>query len=89
MAKKEKIISPLDIHGLTFYHLPRWLSGKGVGKAGDTDLIFGWGRSPGGGNGNPLQHPCLGNPMDRGAWGSHTQLSDLKKIVIGVEEPKK
>ena len=51
MAKKEKIISPLDIHGLTFYHLPRWLSGKGVGKAGDTDLIFGWGRSPGGGNG--------------------------------------
>ena len=84
MAKKEKIISPLDIHGLTFYHLPRWLSGKGVGKAGDTDLIFGWGRSPGGGNGNPLQHPCLGNPMDRGAWRatvhrvakSQTQLSD-------------
>ena len=23
---------------------------------------------PGGGNGNPLQHSCLGNPMDRGAW---------------------
>ena len=28
----------------------------------------GWGRSPGGGNGNPLQYSCLGNPMDRGAW---------------------
>ena len=26
------------------------------------------GRSPGGGNGNPLQDPCLENPMDRGAW---------------------
>ena len=30
-------------------------------------LIPGLGRSPGGGNGNPLQHSCLGNPMDRGA----------------------
>ena len=26
------------------------------------------GRSPGGGNGNPLQYSCMGNPMDRGAW---------------------
>ena len=40
-------------------------------NAGDTrnvDLIPGAGRSPGEGNGNPLQHSCLGNPMDRGAW---------------------
>ena len=29
---------------------------------------FGSGRSPGEGNGNPLQHSCLGNPVDRGAW---------------------
>ena len=36
--------------------------------AGDVGLIPGWGKSPGGGNGNPLQYPCLGNPMDRGAW---------------------
>ena len=28
----------------------------------------GLGRSPGGGNGNPLQYSCLENPMDRGAW---------------------
>ena len=28
----------------------------------------GSGRPPGGGNGNPLQYSCLGNPMDRGAW---------------------
>ena len=31
-------------------------------------MILGWGRSPGGGHGNPLQYSCLGNPMDRGAW---------------------
>ena len=30
--------------------------------------IPGSGRSPGEGNGNPLQYSCLGNPMDRGAW---------------------
>ena len=46
-------------------------------------LIPGSGRSPEGGNGNPLQYSCLGNPMDRGAWQvtvhgvpkSQTQLS--------------
>ena len=31
-------------------------------------LIPGWVRSPGKGNGNPLQYSCLGNPMDREAW---------------------
>ena len=35
---------------------------------GDVGLIPRWGRSPGGGNGNPLQHSYLGNPMDRGQW---------------------
>ena len=34
----------------------------------DAGLIPGSGRSPGGGNGNPLQYSCLENPMDRGAW---------------------
>ena len=36
--------------------------------AGDVSLIPGLGRSPGEGNGNPVQDSCLGNPMDRGAW---------------------
>ena len=36
--------------------------------AGDMGLIPGLGRSPGEGNGNPLQYSCLGNPRDRGAW---------------------
>ena len=34
----------------------------------DTGSIPVLGRSPGGGNGNPLQYSCLGNPTDRGAW---------------------
>jgi hypothetical protein len=37
-------------------------------NAGDKCLIPWSERSPGGGNGNPLQYLCLGNPMDRGAW---------------------
>ena len=37
-------------------------------NAGDVSLIPGLGRSPEGGNGNPLQYSCLGNPTDRGAW---------------------
>ena len=36
-------------------------------NAGDLCSIPGLGRSPGGGNGNPLQYSCLENPMDRGA----------------------
>ena len=37
-------------------------------NAGDPDSIPGSGRSPGEGNGNPLQYSCLENPMDGGAW---------------------
>ena len=37
-------------------------------NAGDVDSIPGLGRPPGGGNGNPLQNSCLGNPKDRGDW---------------------
>ena len=39
-----------------------------AGNVGDQGLIPGLGRSPGEGNGNPLQYPWLENPMDRGAW---------------------
>ena len=38
------------------------------GDTGDTVSISGLERSPGGGNGNPLQYSCLENPMDRGVW---------------------
>ena len=37
-------------------------------NAGVGGLIPGLGRSPGEGNGNPLQYSCVENPMDRGAW---------------------
>ena len=55
-----------------------------AGGARDVGSIFGSGRSPGEGKGNPLQYSCLGNPMDRGAqWAtvhgvakSQTQLSN-------------
>ena len=40
-------------------------------NAGDTGSIPGWGRSSGGGNGNPLQYSCLENPVNRGAsWAT-------------------
>ena len=39
-----------------------------TGHVGDTGLIPGLGRSPGGGNGNPLQYSCLENSIDKGAW---------------------
>ena len=54
-------------------------------NVGDTGLIPGLGKSPGEGNGNPLQYSCLENPMDGGAWWatvhgvakSLTRLSDF------------
>ena len=45
--------------------------------AGDTGSIPGSRRSPGGGNGKPLQYSCLENPMDRGAW---------RAVVHGITE---
>ena len=59
-------------------------------NAGDPGML---GRSPGGGNGNPLQYPCLGNPKDRGVWqatvygvtNSQTWLSNWTTIP---ENPK-
>ena len=39
-----------------------------AGDIRDRGSISGLGRSPGEGNGNPLQYSCLGNPMDRGVW---------------------
>ena len=44
-----------------------------AGDARGVGSIPGWGRSPGEGNGNPLQYSCLENPMDRGAWWATVQ----------------
>ena len=49
--------------------LPRWLSEtESTCNEGDPSSIPGSERYHGGGNGNPLQYPCLENPMDRGVW---------------------
>ena len=58
--------------------------------AGDLGSIPGLGRSPGEGNGNPLQYSCLENPMDGGAWWaivhgvatSQTRLSEFTFTFI-------
>ena len=62
-------------------------------NAGDLGSIPGSGRSSGEGKGNPLQYPCLENPMDRGAWWaivhgvtkSRTQLSDFTHFPLSVQ----
>ena len=63
-----------------------------AGDAGDLGLIPGLGRSPGVGNGNPLQYSCLENSMERGIWRatvrgiakSWTQLSTHTHIHIST-----
>ena len=74
----------------TFLGFPGGSEGKvSACNAGDTGLIPGLGRSPGEGNGNPLQYSCLKNPMDREAWWatvhgvakSGTRLSDFTITV--------
>ena len=49
---------------------------------GDLSLIPGSGRSPGKGNGKPLQYSCLGNPMDRGAWQATVHVSYLTLLFL-------
>ena len=44
-----------------------------AGDVRDEGSIPGLGRSPGEGNDNPVQHSCLENPMDRGAWQASLQ----------------
>ena len=63
------ILSFKNYKALIIKDFPGGSDGKAsVYNAGDPGLIPGSGRSPGEGNGNPLQYYCLENPMDRGAW---------------------
>ena len=55
-----------------------------AGDAGDTSSIPGSGRSPGGGNGNPLQCSCLGNPVDRGAWWAASMRSKKSRLRMST-----
>ena len=44
-----------------------------AGDAGDSGLTPGWGRSPGGGHGNPLQYSCLENPRGQRSLEGHKE----------------
>ena len=55
-----------------------------TGGSRDTSSIPGSGRSPGGGNGNPLQYACLENSMDRGAW--HVTVRGVTKGQTGLSD---
>ena len=58
-----------NLLGVVGWGFPGGSDGKeSACHAGDLSLIPGSGRSPGGGNGNPLQYSCLVNPLDRRAW---------------------
>ena len=52
----------------------------------DAGSIPGLGRSPRGGNGNPLQYSCLENPMDRGAWWATVQR--VAKSQTQLKQPR-
>ena len=91
-------ISPSNEYlGLIYFRID-WLDGGSGVKvsacnAGDLGSIPGSGRSPGEGNGNPLQYSCLENPMDGGAWSasvhgvtkSQTRLSDFTSLSLPLE----
>ena len=51
-------------------------------NGGDPGLIPGSGRSPGEGNGNPLQYSCLENPMDRKVWWGHKESDTAKQLTL-------
>ena len=76
--KKEKKMAVSDNHGLPSDAMLKNLHAN-EGDTRDMGSIPGLGRSPRGGNGNPLQCSCLENPIDRGPW---------RAIVHGVTESR-
>ena len=54
-------------------------------NVGDLGSIPGLGRSPGEGNGNPLQYSCLENSMDRGAWQVYGPWGDKESNMTELE----
>ena len=78
--------------------LPGGSEGKASAcNAGDQGSIPGLGRSPGEGNGNPLQYSCLENPMYGGAWEAtvhgvskcRTRLSDFTSMQVSQSKSGK
>ena len=80
---------PRDYYSSPSYHLGllRWLSGKeSTCNAGDGGSTPGSRRSPEEGNGNPLQHSCLGNVTDRGAYGQPMGLQKSQKQLVSKQQ---
>ena len=83
---------------LSYLNIPSFPGGSdgkaSAYNAGDLGSVPGSGRSPGEGNGNPLQYSSLKNPMDRGTWQatvhgvakSWTQLSDFTFTFLNKQE---
>ena len=79
---------------LLFGYIILGFTGGSAGKesvcnARDLGLIPGLGRSPGEGNGNPLQYSCLENPMDRGAWRATTRGVSRVSHDLATKPPPK
>ena len=73
MSEIMKYLSSCPLSVLSLINITMGFLGDSVVKnlpanAGNDGSIPGSGRYPAEGNGNPLQYPCLGNAMDRGAW---------------------
>ena len=56
-----------------------------AGDTGNVGSVPGSGRSPGEGNGNPLQYSCMENPMDRGAWWAIIQRVEKSQTRLSVQ----
>ena len=79
LGTSEALREEVAMFGGKFYEDGSWGRGRGFPggsvvknpptNAGDTGLVPGWGRSPGGGHGNPLQRSCLENPLERSLVG--------------------
>ena len=63
---------------------PGGSEGKVSVNAGDPGSIPGLGRSPGEGNGNPLQYSCLENPMDRGVPWDRKELDMTERLHLNI-----
>ena len=75
-AGRQTTLSHLSIPAHLIAPHPGGSDGKNMPAMQETPgSIPGWGRSPGGGNGKPLQHSCLENPMDRGVWQGYSPWS--------------
>ena len=81
-----------DVYSLESYIQPGGSDGKASAcNAGDPGSFPGSGRSPGEGNGNPLQYSCQENSMDGEAWWttvhgvakSQTRLTDFTSLLLG------